>query len=71
MNDDIEWKIQIADAVLDIRARGEALSLVALLSNLRERSKVPSPHEGDQEKAIEYLLLEPDMGEVGDLSDAF
>jgi hypothetical protein len=68
---DSAWKIEIADAVVELRKRGEAISLVAVLSELRARQGLLPGSALSIEHALSVLLRDADMGEVGDLSDAF
>jgi|GEM_PF-5078377 len=71
MDNGTSWKLVVAEAVLDIRCRGEALSFVALLSQLRQRGRRHPEQSAAAEEALDVLLKTQDMGEVGDVSDAF
>lgn len=66
---DTPWKIEIAEAVLELRAQGEALSLVSILSQLRLRANNAPERKILTDRALGVLLR--DQGEVGDRSDAF
>lgn len=65
------WKVEIAEAVLELRSRGELLTIASIASQVRRRGAEAATAPGQTDCAIAALLAEPDLGEVGDMSDAF
>lgn len=69
MDDDIEWKLEMADAMLALIERRSGLNPHILSVELQRRRLLFPERRSFIDKAIGRLQRE--LGEIGDVSDAF